>query len=100
MVKLNFVFQDEVVMRSEDGGTALVSDFVPWGKPQIFVRVQSWEDAEITALLRRITGRRARVTIEVLMDEEPEEVVSSKLEEVRNEEVRMGQGNGYANGGV
>jgi hypothetical protein len=62
------------VEAKEDGGNALVTSldaFSPhdkWDSPEMFVRIQSWDETTEHRDLQKLVGKRLRITIEEIVE--------------------------------
>lgn len=66
--RIVFESQEPITFTSEDGGMALIVDN---GEPEndsteMFVRIQSWDESRAHPDLRKLNGKRIRVTLEVI----------------------------------
>lgn len=60
------VLEKKAVFRTEDGGQALIADIDSPEEPQVFIRLQSWDETGYHNQARQFAGRKVRVTVEVL----------------------------------
>jgi hypothetical protein len=57
---------DAAEVDTEDGGRAKIVHFDGPPESMLFVRLQSWDDTGTHVEINALTGRRVRVTIQVL----------------------------------
>jgi hypothetical protein len=66
--RIVFESKEPITFTSEDGGMALIVDN---GDPEndsteMFVRIQSWDESRAHTDLRKLSGKRLRVIVEVI----------------------------------
>lgn len=59
-------FEGQCEPEKDDGGQALIAEFGEASVPQMFVRLQSWDEQKQHQVMRDLEGKRLRITVEVI----------------------------------